>query len=147
MKTDPVCVAIVLSDTVISEAGTGKNSLIGCFHTYNFPRFPAMPPPLFITAALTNLDPEVKAFDLTARIEDLANGMVLTSVGAHVQLNEQIVLTKEIVVEVPIPVMPFIIPKSGKYEVLILVNNSEAGKRSLIVNPITAAAPNNPPAS
>lgn len=143
MKTDPVAISIVLSDLVISEAGTGKNSLIGCFHTYNFPRFPAMPPPFFITSALTNLDPEVKQFDVTARIEDPSNGMVLASVGAHIQMREPTVLTKETVIEVPMPGMPFMIQKPGKYLVVVLVNNSQAGQRTLVVNAITATI--NPP--
>ena|ERR1035441_6098358 len=138
MNIEPVCVSIVLSDLVICEGGTGKNSLIGCFNNYNFPHFPAAPPAFFITAALTNLDPTVKEFDVTARIEDPSNGMVLTSVGAHIQLREPIVLTKEAVIEVPIPGMPFIFQKPGKYLVIILVNNSEAGKRSLTVNSINA---------
>jgi len=143
MKTEPVAISIVLSDFVICEQGTGKNSLIGCFHNYNFHRFPAMPPPFFITATLTNLDPEIKAFDVTARIEDPSNCMVLTSVGAHVQIPEPIILTKEVVIEVPMPGAPFIIQKPGKYLVMIFVNNVQAGQRPLIVNPITAPA--NPP--
>jgi hypothetical protein len=143
MKTDPVAVSIVLSDFVICEQGTGKNSLIGCFHNYNFPRFPAMPPPFFITTALTNLDPEIKEFDVTARIEDPSNSMVLASVGAHIQLRDQIVLTKETVIEVPMPGAPFIIQKPGNYIVFVFVNNAQAGKRPLTVSPITAPA--NPP--
>jgi hypothetical protein len=138
MNIEPVCVSIVLSDLVICEMGTGKNSLIGCFNNYNFPRFPAAPPPYFITAALTNLDPTVKSFDVTARIEDPSNGMVLTSVGAHIQLREPILLTKEAIFEVPIPGMPFVFHKPGNYWVIVLVNNVEAGKRSLTVNSVNA---------
>jgi hypothetical protein len=143
MNNDPVAMSIVLSDSVICEHGTGKNSLIGCFHSYNFPRFPAMPPPFYITVALTNLDSGTKEFDVTARIEDPSNCMVLTNVGAHIQLREPIILTKETVIEVPMPCAPFIIPKAGKYEVKIFVNNAEAGHRPLAVIPITAPA--NPP--
>jgi len=46
MKTEPVAVSIVLSDLVICQQGTGKNSLIGCFNNYNFPVF-QRPTPLF----------------------------------------------------------------------------------------------------
>ena len=140
MKTEPVAISIVLSDLVVCEQGTGKNSLIGCFHNYNFPRFPAMPPPFFITAALTNLDPEVREFDVTARIEDPSNGMVLASVGSHIQLREPFVMTKETVIEVPMPGAPFIVQKPGNYLVIVLVNNVAAGQRPLTVNPLTAPA-------
>jgi len=140
MKTDPVAVSIVLSDSVICEQGTGKNSLIGCFNNYNFIRFPSPPPPFFITASLTNLDPEIKEFDVTARIEDPSNGMVLTSVGAHLQLREPFVLTKETVIDVPMFGMPFLFQKPGNYLIIVLVNNSQAGKRPLTVNSVTAPA-------
>jgi hypothetical protein len=143
MNVEPVAVSIVLSDLVICERGTGKNSLIGCFNNYNFPGFPAAPPRFFITVALTNLHPSVKEYDVTARIEDPLNGMVLTSVGAHIQLTEPTNLTKETVIEVPIPGMPFIFQKPGNYLIVVLVNNTEAGKRNLTVSSINALA--NPP--
>jgi hypothetical protein len=144
MKTEPVAVSIVLSDLVICQQGTGKNSLIGCFNNYNFPRFPAAPPPYFITVSLSNLDTSIKDFEVLVRIEDPSNGMVLTNVGAHIQIREGAILTKETVVEVPIPGGPFIIQKPGNYLVVVLVNNEQAGKRHLVVNSITALANPNP---
>jgi len=143
MKTEPVATSITLSDLVICEQGTGKNSLIGCFNNYNFIRFPAAPPPFYITASLTNLDPDIKEFDVTARIEDPSNGMVLTSVGAHIQLREPYILTKEAIIDVPMVGMPFLFQKPSNYLIIILVNNIQVGKRPLTVNSVTAPA--NPP--
>ncbi len=143
MKTEPVATSIILSDLVVCEHGTGKNSLIGCFNNYNFIRFPAAPPPFLITASLTNLDPEIKEFDVTARIEDPSNGMVLTSVGAHIQLREPYILTKEAVIDVPMVGMPFLFQKPSNYLIIILVNNVQVGKRPFTVNSVTAPA--NPP--
>jgi hypothetical protein len=140
MNTDPVAVSIVLSDSVICEQGTQKNSLIGCFNNFNFPQFPFPTPMFFITAAVTNLSPTTKAFDVAARIEDPTNGMVLRSVGAHIELQEPINLTKEAILEFPMPVMPFLVPKPGNYEVIILINNIQAGKRLLSVYPVTGPA-------
>jgi hypothetical protein len=128
---------------VICEHGTGKNSLIGCFNNYNFIRFPSAPPPFFITATLTNLDPEIKEFDVTARIEDPSNGMVLTSVGAHIQLREPFVITKETVIDVPMLGMPFLFQKPGNYMIIVLLNNNQVGKRPLTVFSVTA--PTTPP--
>jgi hypothetical protein len=64
MNTDPVAVSIVLSDSVICEHGTGKNSLIGCFNNFNVPQFPFPTPVFYITAAVTNLSPALKKFDI-----------------------------------------------------------------------------------
>jgi hypothetical protein len=128
MKTEPVAISITLSDLVICEQGTGKNSLIGCFNNYNFLRF---------------LDPEVKEFDVTARIEDPINGMVLASMGAHIQLREPFVLTKDTIIDVPMIGMPFIFQKPSNYLIIILVNNNQVGKRPLTVCAVTA--PSNPP--
>jgi hypothetical protein len=138
MNSDPVAVSIVLSDSVICEQGTGKNSLIGCFNNFNFPQFPFPTPVFFITAAITNILPECKKFDVTARIEDPKNGMVLRSVGAHIELGEPILATKETVMEFPLPVMPFLIPQPGNYEIIVLINNVQAGKRLLSVLSLTA---------
>jgi hypothetical protein len=143
MKTEPVAISITLSDLVICEQGTGKNSLIGCFNNYNFLRFPAAPPPFYITASLTNLDPEVKEFDVTARIEDPINGMVLASMGAHIQLREPFVLTKNTIIDVPMIGMPFVFQKPSNYLIIVLVNNNQVGKRPLTVCAVTA--PSNPP--
>ena len=140
MKTEPVAISIILSDMVVCEQGTGKNSLIGCFNNYNFVRFPSPPPPFFVTTALTNLDPEFKEFDVTARIEDPTNGIVLSSFGAHIQLRDPFVLTKDSVIEVPMVGMPFLFQKPGNYHIIVLVNNSQAGKRNLTVSSVTAQA-------
>jgi hypothetical protein len=66
--------------------------------------------------------------------------MVLRSVGAHIELAEPINVTKETVLEFPMPVMPFLVPKPGNYEVIILINNVQAGKRLLSVFPVTGPA-------
>jgi hypothetical protein len=92
---------------------------------------------------LTNLDPEVKEFDVTARIEDPINGMVLASMGAHIQLREPFVLTKDTIIDVPMIGMPFIFQKPSNYLIIILVNNNQVGKRPLTVCAVTA--PSNPP--
>jgi hypothetical protein len=140
MKTEPVAVSIVLSDYVITEQGTGKHSLIGTFHNYNFPRFPAAPPPYFITVSLTNLDTTIREYDVLVRIEDPSNGMVLTNVGAHIQLPEGAKMTKETVIDIPLPGSPFVVQKPGSYVVRVLLNNEDAGHRPLQVFSVTAPA-------
>jgi Family of unknown function (DUF6941) len=143
MKTEPVSISIVLSDHVICEQGTRKNSLIGCFHNFNSPRFPFLTPPFFITSAITNLDTDLKEFSLCVRIEDPKDGAILTSVSGGIKLAEQLSWTKDFVFEFPIPIMPFVIPHAGVYKIDVRVNNEPAGHRFLLVIAITA--PSAPP--
>jgi hypothetical protein len=141
MNSDPVAVSIILSDLVIKEQGTGKTSLIGIFNNLGVPHFPFPTPSFYATVALTNLTASaVKEFNIVIRIEDPLTGGVLTNVGGNIKFQEPFVLTKEMTFEVSFPVLPFLIPKPGNYEVLILVNNNPAGKRLFVINAITAAA-------
>jgi hypothetical protein len=137
---EPVAVSVMISDLVICEQGTGKNSLIGCFNNFNFPSFPFPTTPFYVTVALTNLLPSIKSYDVIVRIEDPKNGNVLRNAGTHLELSDPVVLTKEIVIEVPVPVMPFLIPQPGHYVILVLVNNEQAGKRLLTITSLTALA-------
>jgi hypothetical protein len=134
--SDPVCVSIVLCDLVVREQGTGKNSLIGCFNNFAHFQFPFMAPPVYFMAALTNLTPGTKELNVTIRIEDRATGFVLQGVGGQVQFPAPNLVTKELVVEVVFVSAPFWIQKPGDYEVNVLVNNSQAGKRILTVTQI-----------
>jgi hypothetical protein len=136
--SDPVCVSIVLSDLVICEQGTRKNSLIGCFNNFNCARFPFPTPLFFVTAALTNLDPEIKELNLRFRIEDPKLAHVLQSVGGTMKFGEPSNITKELVFEVPLPIPPFIIQKPGPLKIVILVNTEIAGSRLFMVNAMTA---------
>jgi len=136
--SDPVCVSIILSDFVICEQGTRKNSLIGVFNNLNGIKFPWPSPLFFVTVALTNLPPDTKNFNLTVRIEHPVTGHVLTSLGGEIKFGEPSNLSKELVFEVSFPVVPFLIPSAGHYEVTVLFNNSSIAKRLLTVNSITA---------
>jgi len=140
MKTEPVCILIVLSDWVVCEQGTRKNSLIGSFHNFNSPRFPFPTPPFFITVAITNLDPEVKEYNLCVRIEDPKDSSVLANVSGSIKFGEEAKFLKENVFEISFPVMPFIISKPGFYKILVLVNTEVAGQRLLTVNAVSVSA-------
>jgi len=137
---EPVAVSIALSDLVICEQGTGKISLIGCFNNFNLPHFPFPTTPFYVTVSLTNLLPSIKAYDVIVRIEDQKNGNVLVSAGTHFELNDPIVVIKEFVWDVPVFVMPFLVPQPGHYLIKVLANNEQAGKRLLTVNSINAPA-------
>jgi hypothetical protein len=122
---------ILLSDGAIREMGTGKCTFIGSFQLYNLPQFPCAVPPFFVTAFITNLGPEVKALDVTMRIENPQNSMVLAS--AAVKINFGQALDRKYVFEVPVPIAGLTFPSAGTYTVVILVNNEKLGERPLHV--------------
>jgi len=138
--SDPVCVSIILSDLVICEQATRKNSLIGCFNNFNSAHFPFVTPQFFITSAITNLAPNIKEIKVCTRIEDPSSANVLLSTGATIQFGEQSNITRDLVFELPFPIAPFVIPKAGTLKVVVLVNTEVAGSRLFAVNALTSSS-------
>ncbi len=50
----PMMVAMIICDQIISEEGTHKKSIIGCFNNITAFSFPCVHPTFFIFVALTN---------------------------------------------------------------------------------------------
>ena len=137
MNSEPALTqAIVFSDMVIREHGTGKNTLIGCFGAYNLPKFPIQVPSFFATVLVTNLTADVSEISLTARVENPHNGLVLASTAAKVAFGRP--PTRDDVTEVSVPIYKLGFPAAGLYKVVILVNNEKIGERNLPVNDIRA---------
>lgn len=137
MISDAVCVAIVLSDLVIREQGSAKMSLINCFNNFNFPSFPSQTPRFFVTAFLTNFTGGCEV-DLTVRIEEPKSGHVMTSISGKGKIEDG--MQKDMVFEVPFPIMPFIFHEPGVFHVKLLVNNEHCGQRPVMVNATTTGS-------
>ena len=134
--------ALILSDLVITEVGTNKSSLIGCFTCLNAPKFPFATPLFYVTALVTNIRGKVEQLVVTLRIEDERSGHVSASVSANVGLPPDApAFVPAQIFQVSLPVPPFQVQTAGEYSVLILVNNMQAGKRSLEIRPLTQQAP------
>jgi hypothetical protein len=129
---EPVlCSAIMLSDGVIREHGTGKLSLIGCFTTYNFQMFPFVAPPFVVTVILTNLEGQLQGFPITVRVEGANTGHVLASSMAQLNTDQPVPRTE--IFEVPIGIGPVNYPEPGIYKVKVLAQNEDLGHRDLTV--------------
>ncbi|MCP5517644.1 MAG: hypothetical protein H7A45_10370 [Verrucomicrobiales bacterium] len=126
--------AIILSDHVIREEGTGKLSFIGVFDNYTLPKFPFLTPPLVITPMLTNVDEKEGEMRLTVRIEDPETGHVLVSASTRVQFQHH---TRGTLFAIPVSTPPFAFPKPGNFKIVVLANNENVGARELIVQGIT----------
>jgi hypothetical protein len=128
---------IVFSDGVIVEHMTGKRSYIGCFHNYNLPQFPFPVPPFNVTAFITNISEQAE-LDVTARIENPSNGVVLASNGVKVNFQNQ--PNRNEMNEITIPIFNLAFQAAGLYKVIILINNEKVGERNLFVRDVRSPA-------
>ncbi|MDD2677300.1 MAG: hypothetical protein PHP75_07540 [Methylacidiphilaceae bacterium] len=135
---EPVlCPAILLSDLVVREKGTEKLSLINSFGQLRLPRFPFPTPPFFITVWLTHLRGRVPKLDIATRVEEPQSGHVLASASGQIQFPaDALPFEEQTVLDLPIPMPPFLVPQSAVYWIVILVNNEKVGQRSLPILPV-----------
>ncbi|WP_202214403.1 hypothetical protein [Methylacidimicrobium sp. AP8] len=140
MDQEPVlCPAILLSDLVVREKATDKLTLVNTFGQLRLPKFPFPTPLFFITVWLTHLRGRVGQLDIAARIEDPKSGHVLASASGQIQFPaEAPPFDEQAVLDLPIPMPPFLVPQAAVYSVVILVNNEKVGERPL---PIVSPAP------
>jgi hypothetical protein len=143
MNFEPtLTLGIIFSDMVVREQGTGKNTIIGSFGCYNLPQFPIQVPPFYTTVFVSNLTPDVAAMDVTARVENPQNGIVLASTAAKVQFSKP--PNRNDVTEVSVPIFNLGFPAAGLYKIVVLVNNEKVGERDLPVNDIRATIQQTP---
>jgi hypothetical protein len=119
------CNALLMADRVIRE-DNGKRGIIGSFNTFNFPRFPMVAPPFFVYANLEDFS-GVHEFSIAIAREDAE--LVVFSAGGEIKTEHD----KE--VEILLPAFGVTFPKSGIYNLILRVGNSQYGSRRIIVNP------------
>jgi hypothetical protein len=137
MDTEPViCPAIILSDTVIKEQGTGKISIIGAFTRLNALSFPFQSPGFVVTVLLLNIKGPVDRIPITVRIEDANSAHVVASVTGHFTTPPDI--TMDDILEIVAPIPPSFFHSAGKYEVNVLVGTEPLNKRLLLVKAATS---------
>ena len=139
MKDEIVLMHIMLSDSAIREAGTGKVSFIGSFHQYQSAAFPFVVPPFFVTPMITNIRGQVeKPIVVAVRVEDPRTGQVLANTVGNIGVMPQFTFTGTEVIEVPFPIQPIAFQSPGNYTVIVMVDGEKIGSRNLPVNSITA---------
>jgi hypothetical protein len=139
MENEPVVIpAILLSDGVIREAGTGKLSYIGVFSQWNVPQLPFLVAPFFITAHVANFRHGGREVPVTLRIEK-PDGHALWSVEGKVGFPEKD-LPAGLIVELPTPVVGLQIGEAGRYTVRVLIDGDEVGHRDTFVRLMPATS-------
>lgn len=137
LESEPSVVpGIFLSDNSITEQGTQKRSLIGCFDQFSFPQFPAKYPRFFITVWVTNIEGALTQIDLTVRIQEQNSAHVVFSSSIKAELHEETKFERENILAFSIPVPGITFPTPGTYTVVILINGEEAGKRDIKVKDV-----------
>lgn len=128
--SEPVLVAILFADRVITEARTQKKTIVGTFTTLNARDFPAVFPPFFVYAAVTNLDPAKKhSFELSIT-EDGAETS-LGSMKGDLQPD-----SFDVLVETVFEIRGLKLEAEGTYIVRLRIGPTEVASRKLIVQTI-----------
>jgi hypothetical protein len=123
---EPVFVALLMADRVITEDNK-KKGIIGTFTRFSARQFPAVFPPWFIYAAVTNLDGD---HSFTVNLVSDRSQQVIFSAGGKIGVEEP-----RTVVELVIPVMNAVFPEAGVYGVIFFIDGQQIGSRVLEVVP------------
>jgi hypothetical protein len=120
--TEPVFVALLAADRVITE-DNGKKAIIGTFTQFNARQFPAVFPPWFVYAAVTNLAGP-HSFSLNV-VNDETQQVVFSAAGQFT------VDQPRKVVELVVPMLNVVFPIPGTYNMLFNVDGQQIGSRLL----------------
>lgn len=135
--TEPVFVALLAADRVITE-DNGKKAIIGTFTQFNAPKFPAVFPPWFVYAAVTNLA-EAHTFSLNV-VNDETQQVIFSAAGKF-----QVDAPRK-VVELVVPMVNVVFPVPGTYLLLFNVDGQQIGTRLLETAKVEPRERPSPPA-
>jgi hypothetical protein len=122
--TEPVFVALLMADRVITEDNQ-KKGILGTFTQFTVRQVPAALPPWFIYAAVTNIVGE-HPFSLNLVFDK--SQQVIFSAGGTLKVDDP-----RRVVELVIPVPNVVFPEAGTYVVSFHVGGEQIGSRILDV--------------
>lgn len=147
MPGEPICTFIAFCDLVITEAGTGKNSLIGTFPSLAAPSFPFPVPQITIHVTISNFGIGSKDSSVAVNLKQQSTGVVvgsravqlpviwqksLSSMGSSFNLN--------------MPFQNVIFPAAGAYLCEILFDGESIGDRILELKLLAPQQAQLPPA-
>jgi hypothetical protein len=123
---EPVFVALLMADRVITEDNQ-KKAIIGTFTRFTVRQFPALLPPWFIYAAVTNISGE---HSFSVNMVSDATQQVVFSAGGKIDIDNP-----RRVVELVIQVANIAFPQKGNYLVIFFIDGQQIGSRVLEVQP------------
>ena len=137
MPSDPVASLIVFCDHIITEQGSGKNSLIGTFQHLGSPTFPFFYPRLFVHIAVTNFTPSSnKTASLAVNFKNTQTGAVVASLGFPLNLPptpKEKLPANGVKLLFNLPLQNLMFQTPGVYECEVLFNSEPIGSSFLEV--------------
>ena len=78
-------VAMIICDQIITEEGSNKKSIIGCFNSINSQTFPCIHPTFFVFVALTNGQ---GAFKVKLKCINESDGAIIFELGGSMKIDD-----------------------------------------------------------
>lgn len=121
----PSVLAMLLCDTVITEANTNKKTLVGVFDRWNLPQLPVNVV-FWLYSRLADAEGE---YTFKVKIVHLEDERLLAEMGTHpVQISDRLGAF-----EVALPFPPIPLEKSGRYEIQLFANEVFIGRTPMDV--------------
>ncbi len=133
-STSATPLALLLCDTVITDAMTGKKTLVGIFNSIGASKFPHIVPQINVFASLTNIEGETEV-----KIRLIAgNNNVVFDLPAKVPFKNPLDAP-----ELVFNLQNLKFPSPGAFELQLLAGGKVAASRLLVVSEIKPKAPSN----
>ena len=146
MPGEPVCSVIVFCDLVITEYGSGKNSLIGSFPNLGNPQFPFSVPRFFVHVSIANIVPTDKPVYAVINLKQVASGAVVGSASVTVPILKNLPKSAPgMHINLNVPFQNVTFPAPGDYECEVLFDGERIGDRILDVEQVALPQTNPPP--
>jgi hypothetical protein len=127
--------AIIFSEKIIREAGTGKLSIINSFQKFTGPTFPFAVPPFVVTVSLAGFSGEGK-HRLSIEMVSPSGDVLVPAIDAEVGTETGVSPKDVFEFSFGIPAVQF--EQEGAYEIVLKIGGEVAARRALSV---TAAQP------
>ncbi|MEX2287515.1 MAG: hypothetical protein WD648_10535 [Planctomycetaceae bacterium] len=125
----PICKAILLCDSTIVEAGTGKVSIIGVFGQFTVLQLPGRLSPFTVFLQLIE---GVGRYDIVVEFQDLRDNMVMARADGLAITFPARLMTMNVIL--PVPPVPVV--HSGEYEIVVFANAQEIDRQRVSVRSI-----------
>jgi hypothetical protein len=129
--------AIIFSEKIIREAGTGRLSIINSFQRFTGPTIPFAVPPFVVTVSLAGFSGEQK-HKLSVELLSPAGAIVIPAINAEVGTEAKVEVRDVFEFSFGLPPVQF--EEAGVYEIVLKIGDQIAARRALPVVVLQAPA-------
>jgi hypothetical protein len=136
MESEPALApAIIFSERIIREAGTGRLSIINSFQKFTGPTLPFAVPPFVVTVSLAGFS-EKKKHQLSMEMLSPSGQALIPALDAEVGTEATVASTDVFEFSFGLPAVQF--EEEGVYEIVLKIGDKVAARRAL---PVTLVKP------